>query len=109
MDKDKYQNQGLSLSDNKSEIADTLESILCDSDRCEEFAEVVLEEIRSDEEQLHHIGSNVIKAYQNGDCDELLIAICGWSMDSLLKKCQKHRQNIASVRRVKKGPPLCDD
>lgn len=78
-----------SLSDNKSEMADMLESILCDSDQCEKFAEVVLEEIRSDEEQLHHIGSNIIKAYQNGDCDGLLIAICGWSMDSLLKKCQK--------------------
>lgn len=91
MDNDNYQSRKSlihSLPDNKSEMPDTMESILCDSDRCEGFAEMILEEIRSDEEQLHHIGSNIIKAYQNDDCDELLIAICGWSMDSLLKKYQ---------------------
>lgn len=68
---------------------DTLESILDDSNKCERFAEIVLEEIRSDEEQLRHIGSNIIKAYLNGDCDNLLIALCGWSMDTLLKKFQQ--------------------
>lgn len=73
---------------------DTLESILDDSDKCESFAEIILEEIRSDEEQLRHIGSNIIKAYLNGDCDDLLIALCGWSMDSLLKKYQESRTKI---------------
>lgn len=73
---------------------DTLESILEDSDKCESFAEVILGEISSDEEQPRHIGSNIIKAYLNGDCDELLIALCGWSMDSLLKKYQKSRKKF---------------
>lgn len=73
---------------------DTLESILEDSDKCESFAEVVLGEISSDEEQPRHIGSNIIKAYLNGDCDDLLIALCGWSMDSLLKKYQKSRKKF---------------
>lgn len=78
----------------KNDEPDTLASILDNSVKCEEFAEIVLEEIHSDEEQLHHIGSNIISAYQNGDCDELLIAICGWSMDSLLKKYQKSQRKI---------------
>lgn len=69
-----------------SEDSDTLESILEDTDKCEKLAEVILEEIRTDEEQMHHIGANIIKAYQNGDCDAMLIALCGWSMDSLLDK-----------------------
>lgn len=74
-----------------AEEPETIESILDDSDKCEKFAEIVLDEIRGDEEQLRHIGSNVIKAYLDGDCDRLLIALCGWSMDSLLEKYQKVR------------------
>ena len=79
---------------------DTLESILEDTDKCERFAEVVLDEINSDEEQPHHIGSNIIKAYQNGDCDALLIALCGWSMDSLLGKFNDNKPN---------EPKICPD
>ena len=80
-------NQNIDTTENEEPNA--LDSILEDSDKCEGFAETVLDEIRSDEEQLRHIGSNIIKAYQRDDCDKLLIAICGWSMDSLLEKYQK--------------------
>ena len=73
---------------------DTLESILESCDKCERFAEIVLDEISSDEEQPRHIGSNIIKAYLDGDCDNLLIALCGWSMDSLLEKYNKASSSL---------------
>ena len=87
-------NDNQSVDTTETEESNALDSILEDSDKCEGFAEMVLDEIRSDEEQLRHIGSNIIKAYQNGDCDELLIAICGWSMDSLLDKYQKSQSEF---------------
>lgn len=83
--------------DSSEDNNDTLESILEDTDKCERFAEIALEEIRNDEEQLRHIGSNIIKAYQNGDCDAMLIALCGWSMDSLLSKFNENKSDKPKI------------
>lgn len=66
--------------------ATTLDDILQSRDRCERFAKVIIDEIKSDDESLHNIGHHVITSYQNGDCDALLIALCGWSMNSLVEK-----------------------
>lgn len=65
---------------------DGLAEILADTDKCETFGCIVIDEISNDEETPSKTGSNLIQAYQNGDCDAMLIALCGWSMDSLLDK-----------------------
>lgn len=83
--------------DSSEDDSDTLESILKDTDRSERFASIVLDEIQNDEEQLHHIGSNIITAYQNGDCDAMLIALCGWSMDSLLDKFKDDKSGKPTI------------
>lgn len=71
---------------------DSLAEILADTDKCETFGSIVIDEIGNDDEAPHKTGSNLIQAYQNGDCDAMLVALCGWSMNSLLDKYNK-KQN----------------
>jgi hypothetical protein len=65
---------------------DSLDEILADMDKCETFGCILIDEISNDDEPPHKTASNLIRAYQNGDCDAMLIALCGWSMESLLDK-----------------------
>lgn len=80
------------LAEHNNNDLSPFDKILQSTDKCESFAEVILKEIRSDEEQPHHIGANIIKAYSNGNCDALLIALCGWSMDGLLEKYKNNHK-----------------
>ncbi|WP_320888914.1 DUF4866 family protein [Bacteroides sp.] len=70
---------------------DSLDEILADTDKCETFGSIVIDEISNDDEAPHKTGSSLIQAYQNGDCDAMLVALCGWSMDSLLEKYNTQR------------------
>lgn len=70
---------------------ESLDEILADTDKCETFGSIVIDELNNDDEAPHKTGSNLIQAYQNGDCDAMLIALCGWSMDSLLDKYNEKR------------------
>lgn len=70
---------------------DSLDEILADTDKCETFGGIVIDEFNNDDEAPHKIASSLIQAYQNGDCDAMMIALCGWSMDSLLNKYNKKR------------------
>lgn len=71
---------------------DSLDEILADTDKCETFGSIVIDEISNDDEAPHKTGSSLIQAYQRGDCDAMLVALCGWSMNSLLDKYNK-KQN----------------
>ena len=70
---------------------DGLDEILADTDKCETFGCIVIDEISNDDEVPHKTACNLIQAYQNGDCDAMLVALCGWSMDSLLGKYNEKR------------------
>ncbi len=70
---------------------DSLAEILADTDKCETFGCIVIDEISNDEETPSKTGSNLIQAYQRGDCNAMLLALCGWSMDSLLEKYNTQR------------------
>ena len=77
-------------SESKTE-KDGLDEILADTDKCETFGCIVIDEISNDDEAPHKTASNLIQAYQNGDCDAMLVDLCGWSMDSLLGKYNEKR------------------
>lgn len=70
---------------------DSLDEILADTDKCEIFGSIVIDEFNNDDEAPRKTGFNLIQAYQNEDCDAILIALCGWSMDSLLDKYNEKR------------------
>lgn len=77
-------------SESKTE-RDGLDEILANTDKCETFGSIVIDEISNDDEAPHKTGSSLIQAYQRGDCDAMLVALCGWSMDSLLDKYNEKR------------------
>ncbi len=87
---DQHTGKDSTTSEPKAE-RDGLDEILADTDKCATFGSIVIDEISNDDESPHKTGSNLIQAYQRGDCDAMLVALCGWSMDSLLDKYNKKR------------------
>ena len=61
-----------------------LRAVLKDEEKTAAFAQKILETIDTDDESYEDIGNSVIHALLNNDADGLLIALCGWSADSLL-------------------------
>ena len=67
----------------KERITNVLESELLTT----RFAEVLISEINGDDEPLDKVGRELLRlCLENERCDEFFIAICGWSVDSLLDK-----------------------
>ena len=61
-----------------------LRAVLEDEEKTAAFAQKILEMIDTDDESYEDIGNSVIHALLNNDADGLLIALCGWSAESLL-------------------------
>ena len=65
-------------------------TILENEDLLEKFAEVLIEEINNDDEALYKKGRELLHfCLNNKNADDFFIAICGWSVDSLLSKVIK--------------------
>lgn len=71
---------------NNKEIAKILMNSEDWETKCEAFIETLNSEISSDEEKYVSKGFNFLKALLEDDIDNALIALCGWSFKSLLKK-----------------------
>lgn len=53
----------------------------------ERFTEILIDEINDDDESFEKKGRQLLEfALDNKDADDFFIAICGWSIDSLLEK-----------------------
>ena len=61
-----------------------LRAVLEDEEKTAAFSQKILETIDTDDESYEDIGNSVIHALLNNDADGLLIALCGWSAESLL-------------------------
>ena len=70
-----------------------MDEILSSEENCETFMEVVMSEIQSDEESYRHKTHQLIQAYREENCDDLIMALCGWSMNTLLIKYQQRKEN----------------
>ena len=66
------------------QIKEQLRAVLEDEEKTAAFTEKILETIDTDDESYEDIGNSVIHALLNNDADGLLIALCGWSAESLL-------------------------
>ncbi len=55
----------------------------------EKFYETLLSEINNDDEPFHKKGRQLfLSALNNPSADEFFIAICGWSLESLIEKME---------------------
>ena len=61
-----------------------LRAVLEDEEKTAAFAKKILETTDTDDESYEDIGNSVIHAMLKNDADGLLIALCGWSAESLL-------------------------
>lgn len=75
-----------------SEDALDLDKILVSDDDCEAFAELVLGEIRGDDDILSSTGNNLISAYLNGDCNGIILALSGWRMETLVRHYNEQKK-----------------
>ncbi len=56
------------------------------AENCEKFTEVFDREYESDSETWRRKGFQVLKAVLEGNADGVLIALCGWSAETLIEK-----------------------
>lgn len=68
----------------KTKIAE----IMQDGAKCEALAEEVLSQIATDDEATHKIGYFLLKAYMENSVDDVLVALCGWTLESLCVRAQ---------------------
>ena len=61
-----------------------LRNLLNDEAKTSAFAEKIIEMIGTDDESFEDIGEGIIRALLDDSADDLLIAICGWSAESIL-------------------------
>lgn len=69
-------------------LNEKLNEILRSDAACNRLGEFLIDETSADSESLLKVGRNVIEAYQNGDVDSMLVAICGRTMKSLVEKSE---------------------
>lgn len=62
-------------------------TVLQDDHLLEQFGEMLIEEINEDDESLVNVARKLLQlCLQNEQADDFFIAICGWSVDSLLNR-----------------------
>lgn len=66
-----------------------IEKLLLDYDFCEAFGDVLFKEIMTDDASTYMMARYVLRAYLAKDVDDMLIAITGWGMDTLIEKAMK--------------------
>ncbi|MDR2005310.1 MAG: hypothetical protein LBQ74_19990 [Prevotella sp.] len=71
-----------------------IDGFLENGEKCERLVEVLIEEINSDEEALHKVGRQLIRAYIQENPELMLVALCGWGMDTLISKVNKTDDNV---------------
>ena len=55
-------------------------------EKCDFFVSTFLKELESDDERYSKKGHYMLKAIKENNLEDFLIAVCGWSPESLLKK-----------------------
>lgn len=66
---------------------DKIHKVLEDNVLLEDFSQLLIDEINNDDEILEKKGRQLLNLCLNDEnADEFFIAICGWSVDSLLNK-----------------------
>ena len=66
-----------------------LQAIMEDEENSEAVANCLLEQIRTDDEPPRKVGHYFAKAVLDQNIDDLMIAICGWSVNTLLDMAEK--------------------
>lgn len=66
-----------------------IEKLMKGSDFCEKLGDVIRHAVLSDDASSRIVGTYALSAYKDNDANDMLIAICGYSMDTLIKMARK--------------------
>lgn len=67
-----------------------IQTVLESEDLLERFMEVLIDEINNDDEAWYKKGRELLSfCLNNNQADDFFIALCGWSVDSLLSRVCK--------------------
>jgi hypothetical protein len=67
--------------------SNAIQAVLDDDSLLEQFTELLIDEINNDDEAMDKKGRQLLNlCLNNENADDFFIAICGWSVDSLLRK-----------------------
>ena len=69
----------------KAITKEKLQSILDCDEKAEQLTEEILDMIHSNDESLDDIGRSVVHAILNNDAEDLLLTLCGWSIDTIIE------------------------
>ena len=69
----------------KAITKEKLQSILDCDEKAEQLTEEILGMIHSNDESLDDIGRSVVFAIINNDAEDLLLTLCGWSIDTIIE------------------------
>lgn len=61
-----------------------LGAVMADAEKAEKLGEVFAEQVASDDEKKRRIGYYLAKAILDDNVEDLLVAVCGWTSESLL-------------------------
>ena len=76
--------EGTEKEDLAPEKREALLAVLQNPQKAEAFGRRITEQVETDDESPEKIGYYAAQAILDGSVDDLLIAICGWSVSSLL-------------------------
>lgn len=66
---------------------DKIQAVLNNSNLLEQFGEILINELNNDDESYEKVARQLLTlCLNNKNADDFFIAICGWSVDSLLDK-----------------------
>ena len=65
-------------------VHNRLRAVMSDAEKAEKLGEAFVEQIASDDEKKQRIGYYFAKAILDDNVEDLLVAVCGWTSESLL-------------------------
>ena len=63
---------------------DRLRAVMASMEKSEKLGEVFCEQVETDDEKQQRIGYYLAKAILDDSIEDLLVAVCGWTSESLL-------------------------
>lgn len=67
-----------------------IEELMENEEFAETFAEVLIDEIMSDDEPYDKKGRQILRwCIENDGANDLLMSLCGWSLETLVEKTQE--------------------
>ena len=74
------------------ELDKKLDEIIADKEKSAAFAKTVFDQINEDEGMYEKVGRYMAEAIRSGNINTFLLALCGWSADTLVRLSEEEKK-----------------